>query len=405
MTTFFDDQWGPAQRQWTEFFDAETDNIRAVLGWRLDQGDVDEASWIITSVVTHWHFRGQLAEGWSWAERTLALGDVIGPGTNRARLELAAGWMLINLGKPDRAPPLLNHARELAEAGNDLSVAARCRHVLGRIDSESGHFDKAVANFEAAFDLFRECGDRTWQAFALVSLGRANFGLGNFDLAETQAAEAIAIFRPDANSFGLGMALMDKAELALARGDLAGARRLFKESLGYRWEQGDPYGVAGCLNGLGQIAVLVGRHEEAAWLFGAAEALREAIGAEFPNPGSRFSKFAAAAQSELGDKHFTAVWNQGRSTPIADIVDRAIRVEDIDELERSEASPERPFGLTSREIEVLRLIRQGRSNREIAEELFVTHRTAQTHVQHIFDKMGVNTRAAAVAIAVETKIV
>jgi non-specific serine/threonine protein kinase len=401
MAPFFDVEWGPAQRQWTDFFDAEANNIRAVLGWYLDQGDVDGASWMTANVVTHWHTRGQLAEGWSWAERALALGDAIGPGTKRARLELGSGWILFHLGEPDRARDILNHARARAEAGNDLVVANKCRHVLGYIDSASGHFDQAVTSFEAAFDFYSDRGDRTWQGIALVSLGQANFEQGHIELAETHVAEAIAMFREDGNTFGLGIALAYRAEIARTRGDLAGARRLFKESIGYRWEHGDRYGLVGCLAGLGQVEVLMGRHDEAVRLFGATEELRESIGAEFPVLHSRHSAFVSTAEAQLGAKQFAAAWQQGRNTPIGDIVARAVRVDDIDELERSGDRSERPFGLTAREIEVLRLICEGRSNRAIAEELFVTKRTAQTHVQHIFDKMGVGTRAAAAARAVE----
>jgi DNA-binding CsgD family transcriptional regulator len=58
------------------------------------------------------------------------------------------------------------------------------------------------------------------------------------------------------------------------------------------------------------------------------------------------------------------------------------------------------YGLTPREIDVLRLIALGRSNPAIAEMLFISSRTAQTHVQHIFGKLGVNTRAEAAAFAV-----
>ncbi|HET9659224.1 MAG TPA: AAA family ATPase, partial [Thermomicrobiales bacterium] len=181
MAPFFDDQWGPTQRQWTDFFDAEADNIRATLGWYFDQGDIDGASWTIANVVTHWHIRGRLAEAWSWAEQALELGDAIGQGTKRARLELASGWALFHLGEPDRGRAMVNDARALAEAGNDLNVAAKCRHVLGYIDSACGHFDEAVASFEAAFDCYRERGDRTWQAMTLVSLGQANFELGHIE--------------------------------------------------------------------------------------------------------------------------------------------------------------------------------------------------------------------------------
>ena len=57
-------------------------------------------------------------------------------------------------------------------------------------------------------------------------------------------------------------------------------------------------------------------------------------------------------------------------------------------------------GLTSREIEVLRLIAAGRSNSEIADALFIGLRTAQTHVHHILTKLGVDSRTEAAAFAV-----
>ena len=61
--------------------------------------------------------------------------------------------------------------------------------------------------------------------------------------------------------------------------------------------------------------------------------------------------------------------------------------------------------LTTREREVLRLLIEGRSNREIAESLFISHRTATTHVAHILAKFGVETRASAVAYAFQHDLV
>jgi DNA-binding NarL/FixJ family response regulator len=60
-----------------------------------------------------------------------------------------------------------------------------------------------------------------------------------------------------------------------------------------------------------------------------------------------------------------------------------------------------PEGLSDREVEVLRLVARGLSNREVAEELVVSRRTAEHHVQHIYAKIGVSTRAAAALFAVE----
>lgn len=61
----------------------------------------------------------------------------------------------------------------------------------------------------------------------------------------------------------------------------------------------------------------------------------------------------------------------------------------------------RPGNLTRREIEVLRLMARGRSNREMATLLGITPKTAGHHVQHIYDKIGVSTRASAALFAVE----
>jgi HD-GYP domain-containing protein (c-di-GMP phosphodiesterase class II)/DNA-binding CsgD family transcriptional regulator len=60
-----------------------------------------------------------------------------------------------------------------------------------------------------------------------------------------------------------------------------------------------------------------------------------------------------------------------------------------------------PAGLTDREVEVLRLLAAGRSNRQIAEALVVSPRTAEHHVQHIYTKIGSSTRAAASLFAME----
>ena len=61
----------------------------------------------------------------------------------------------------------------------------------------------------------------------------------------------------------------------------------------------------------------------------------------------------------------------------------------------------RPAGLSDREVEVLRLVAQGCSNPEIAERLCVSRRTAEHHVQHIYTKIGVSSRAAAALFALE----
>ena len=58
-------------------------------------------------------------------------------------------------------------------------------------------------------------------------------------------------------------------------------------------------------------------------------------------------------------------------------------------------------GLTAREVEVLRLVAQGRSNREIAAELYIAEKTARNHIERVYSKLGVNNRTQASLAAID----
>lgn len=66
---------------------------------------------------------------------------------------------------------------------------------------------------------------------------------------------------------------------------------------------------------------------------------------------------------------------------------------------------ERPGGLTEREVEVLRLIARGATKKTVAEALFISPSTAHTHVVHIYEKLGLNTRAGVALYAMEHGLV
>jgi len=92
-----------------------------------------------------------------------------------------------------------------------------------------------------------------------------------------------------------------------------------------------------------------------------------------------------------------------REVEIVGMAGLAALVRPVDD-EKSTPEGPHPFGLSAREIEVLRLIAAGMSNAEIAERLVVSPRTVHHHVSHIFDKMGVNSRVDAARIAIRQGI-
>ena len=65
---------------------------------------------------------------------------------------------------------------------------------------------------------------------------------------------------------------------------------------------------------------------------------------------------------------------------------------------------DRPAGLSEREVEVLRLVAQGLSNRDMAAQLYLSPDTVKHHIQHIYDKIGVATRAGATMFAMENRL-
>jgi non-specific serine/threonine protein kinase len=184
-------------------------------------------------------------------------------------------------------------------------------------------------------------------------------------------------------------------------GDNRRAATLFAEALNLIQDGSDPSTCANCLKSLGTIAGLAGRAEQAARLFGASAAHFERLGYGDPWPSERLGRERdeAPVRKALSPDAFAAAWAAGRALPLDQAIAEAFAVAEAVTAE-SPAKPEIPAGLTPREVDVLRLLVEGHSDREIAETLFVSRHTAANHVGSILGKLGVPSRAAAAAWAV-----
>lgn len=112
---------------------------------------------------------------------------------------------------------------------------------------------------------------------------------------------------------------------------------------------------------------------------------------------------ARRAATELSDSAHRAAGD--RSAPELDLDAAAARFEelgarlDLDTVVRLRAGDGLPGGLTPREVEVLRVVASGSTNREVAEELFLSEKTVARHLHNIYNKIGVSSRTAAAAYA------
>jgi predicted ATPase/DNA-binding CsgD family transcriptional regulator len=399
----FDQMFGPDQGAWLTIFDAEYDNVRTALGWLLDQGEAARAQRLSVAMGRYWYVRGYFGEGKNWIERALAAGPADRWSYGSALL--IGGWLALQLGDYASAERMVKEGTGLAQELADQHWRGQILTVTGLVLEDRGRIEEAVGRYEEALAVYRSIGDIVWPAYVLNALGLAAYRQGDLERAVPYFRESLAEFREGGNSFGEGLVLMNLGRVAKRRGEYAEAHRLIVGSLALRWAQGDRPGILSCLRGLATLALLTGEHAHAARLLGAAEGLRSEIAAPEPRQHDRYDRAITQARSALGDDAFAAAKKTGMETPLPEIVAGILNGEGPDTGRAASPDQAKRSGLTSREIEVLRLIRDGLSNREIGERLFVSERTAQTHVQHILDKLDVGTRAEAAADAVERGLI
>jgi len=154
------------------------------------------------------------------------------------------------------------------------------------------------------------------------------------------------------------------------------------------------------------VALESGQAERAARLLGASAALHEAIGAMPPAelPGD-LGNGPERARAVLGEAAFEAAWAAGRALSVDEAITEALAVAAPTVSAPATRTAGDDHGLTRREREVLRLLIDGRSNREIGEALSISPRTVGKHVEGILAKLGVESRTAATGYALRHGLV
>jgi DNA-binding CsgD family transcriptional regulator len=195
------------------------------------------------------------------------------------------------------------------------------------------------------------------------------------------------------------------AGLAALQEDCAAARVKYEESLAVALEIGQTGFIASGLKGLGCVVAAQELYTWAALLWGAAEHLRESRSVAISQ--AIYKRMVAAARTQLGEQAFAAAWAEGRTmTPEQAFASQGRTTRSVlIPAEGSSVPPMKsavyPDGLTTREVEVLRLVAQGLTNEQVAEQLVISPRMVNSHLTSIFNKIGVSSRGAATRYAIE----
>jgi DNA-binding NarL/FixJ family response regulator len=210
---------------------------------------------------------------------------------------------------------------------------------------------------------------------------------------------------------GVAFTLLNLGKLLLSRNDIDRATAATREGLTLAAELGDRELIA---TGLERAATVAAAHDQrprALRLLAAADALRERIGVPLAAAERAVTELALGASwTDRASPSLHAVWEAGRRYTIEEAVASALTAEPEADDQAAKPASTRPSaaqqsGLTPREIDVLRLLVEGRSDREIADALFIGHRTVASHVMNILGKLGVESRTAAATQALRRGLI
>lgn len=350
--------------------------------------DSDTALALFSDLCYLWAVGGFLPEGRGWATRVLAL-----PGSSAAHRVPAlvnAAWLCLLQGDLDEAKARLDEAGSLIP-GASLSAdrAATFRIEVHRWRGThalfSGRPRDAVGEFEASILAAQGCGHPEEALLAQFQLTTALSHLREPDAARP-ARDALAYSESVNENWMRSHALWSLGLAAFVEGDLDVAERFAREAIVTDRGFDDPVGECLMLEVLGWVAAERDQADRAAILLGATNARWRLIGSAItvhgPQLAAHHDRCVDGLRRRLGPQRYEKLLGAGGHLDPEEAVAFAL-----------EPKATVAGGLSAREREVAMRINRGMSNRDIAEELVLSVRTVDTHVQRILGKLGFSSRA------------
>jgi DNA-binding CsgD family transcriptional regulator/tetratricopeptide (TPR) repeat protein len=404
---------GPKQRWWCERLEADHANLREAHDWLVEQGEHEQALRLSGSLLLFWFLRGYLRQGITWLDADLARAPDAPPDL-RCWAMFSTGLLAWSQGDFERTEAIAADAIALARE-HQLGFGEAINHYALYLAADmNGETDEAIRIGETTVALLRAVDAEAWLAYALSDVGTQHLEAGDRAKGQAWIEEGLALHRKRGNKQGIGNKLSDLGRLSHDADDIKAAASNYAESLHWLLAGGDVWYLASPIEGLADIALDIGAAPAAARLLGAAAALRERSGGTvWPDERARLERTMSLVRVALDDERYTREVAAGRSLSLTEVVAEATAVANAASRPGSapltgstaapapDAAPDvgNEAGLSPRELDVLRLLVSGKSNPEIADELFIGRGTVKTHVGNILAKLDARSRTEAAAIA------
>ncbi len=348
-----------------DHLDLELDNLRVALGRAISRELGAESMRMAAALWRYFYLRGHYSEGRDWLESALRIAqagaDPVAPAA-LAGVSRGAGYLAFLQCEYDVAAERLEQALALYRRLDDAAGAALTLRHLGSISRERADYDAALQLHVESLHLYQQLGDKSGIAWARHYLGFVSWLRMDLDGARDYSQAALTHFQQAGDGEGITWSQLNLGAVALYAGDFTTAERLLHQSLGRAQRLGYREGVGWSLNQLGVVARRQGRleraihlldeslaeHQElgdrwrsasvlealasvaqdhennayAAFLLGAAAAVRDTIGAPAPlceRPDNEHT--IKAVRDALGERAFAQAWGAGQATPLHAVAD------------------------------------------------------------------------------------
>ena len=347
--------------------------------------------------------KGDMLAARTLTEEALALARQVDDVDRTAYSLFILGLLSSSQGEYTRACALYQESLAIHRAaGNKRGIAHTLSQLAQVLFVSQSDQAQVIPLLEECLTLSREVGFKEGIAAYYCVSGQLAFGRGDLVTARSQAEKSVVLYREIGHRHGTAKSLSVLGKVFATEGDYAAAQTYYEQSLAISAELNEKWVSAVYLVELGEAVAALGQLAWAAQLWGASEALRDAVGIPIPLAElADYEHAVSAARVHLGGRAFAAAWAQGRSmTPEQALAARGQNPAPT--ATKTVTSPTTyPAGLTAREVEVLRLLAGGMTDIQIATKLILSPRTIHAHISSIYSKLGITSRSAATRYAIE----